>query len=375
MEEKMKITKIEIIPVNIPFTRTLKTAIGDWSLAEFVIVRMHTDAGIVGLGEVPPWMAVSRTSQGAIIQILKDYICPVILGLDPFQVEKAWDLMDLHAPGNPMAGTPIDMAMYDIMGKALKTPVYNLLGGKFRDKVPTAAIIGFGDTKAMVKECKEWLALGVKAVRIKVGLGMATDMKNTEAIRKTIGPDVTLRVDCNQAFTRNEAIRVLQALEKFDLELAEQPVAWHDLAGMGMVARNVRTPIMSHETLLDRFDALHLIEYGAAGVFGLKLDRPGGFVNVKRVNALAELNNIPCFMCSSIELGVSTSAAAHLAVSLKNMKLASEFSGPQTITDDIVKNPIPIKDGYAKPWDAPGLGVELDEKKLQKYAGKSIVCE
>ena len=371
----MKITKIEIIPVNIPFTRTLKTAIGDWSLAEFVIVRMHTDAGIVGLGEVPPWMAVSRTSQGAIIQILKDYICPVILGLDPFQVEKAWDLMDLHAPGNPMAGTPIDMAMCDIMGKALKTPVYNLLGGKFRDKVPTAAIIGFGETKAMVKECKEWLDLGAKAVRIKVGLGMDKDLKNTEAIRKTIGKQVTLRVDCNQAFTRNEAVRVIQALEQFDLELAEQPVAWHDLMGMGMVARNVRTPVMPHETLLDRFDALHLIESGGAGVFGLKLDRPGGFVNVKKVNALAELNNIPCFMCSSIELGISTSAAAHLAVSQKNIRLASEFSGPQTISDDIVKNPIPIKDGYAKPWDAPGLGVELDEKKLAKYAGKAVVCE
>jgi muconate cycloisomerase len=152
-------------------------------------------------------------------------------------------------------------------------------------------------------------------------------------------------------------------------------VAWHDLAGMGMVARNVRTPIMAHETLLDRFDALHLIEYGGAGVFGLKLDRPGGFVNVKRVNSLAELNNIPCFMCSSIELGISTSAAAHLAVSQKNIKLASEFSGPQTISDDIVRNPIPIKDGYAKPWDAPGLGVELDEKKLAKYAGKTIVYE
>ncbi len=371
----MKITKIEVIPVNIPFTRTLKTAIGDWSLAEFVVVRMHTDAGIVGLGEVPPWMAVSRTSQGAIIQILKDYICPVILGLDPFQVEKAWDLMDLHAPGNPMAGTPIDIAMHDIMGKALKTPVYNLLGGKFREKVPIAAIIGFGETKAMVDECKEWLDLGAKAVRIKVGLGMERDMKNTEAIRKTIGGEVTLRVDCNQAFTRNEAIRVISALEEFDLELAEQPVAWHDLTGMAMVAGAVQTPIMPHETLLDRFDALHLIENGGAGVFGLKLDRPGGFANVRKVNALAELNNIPCFMCSSIELGISTAAAAHLAVSQKNIKWACEFSGPQTITDDIVKNRIPIVDGFAKPWDAPGLGVELDEKKLEKYGKERLVFE
>jgi L-alanine-DL-glutamate epimerase-like enolase superfamily enzyme len=371
----MKITKIEIIPVNIPFTRTLKTAIGDWSLAEFVIIRMYTDAGIVGVGEVPPWMAVSRTSQGAIIQILKDHICPVILGLDPFQVEKAWDLIDLHAPGNAMAGTPIDMAMYDIMGKALKTPVYNLLGGKFREKVPIAAIIGFGETQSMVDECKEWLDLGAKAVRIKVGLGLEKDMKNTEAIRKAIGNQVTLRVDCNQAFTRNEATRIIQALERFDLELAEQPVAWHDLTGMGMVARNVHTPIMPHETLLDRFDALHLIEYGGAGVFGLKLDRPGGFVNVKKVLALSELNNIPCFMCSSIELGISTSAAAHLAVSQKNIKLACEFSGPQTISDDIVKNPIPIVDGFARPWDAPGLGIELDEEKLKKYSGKATILE
>ena len=147
---------------------------------------------------------------------------------------------------------------------------------------------------------------------------------------------------------------------------AEQPVAWHDLTGMGIVARSVRTPIMAHETLLDRFDALHLIEAGGVGVFGLKLDRPGGFNNVKKVNALAELNNLPCFMCSSIELGISTAAAAHLAVSQKNIKLACEFSGPQTIRDDIVKNPIPIVDGYARPWDAPGLGVADGRKETGK---------
>ena len=132
---------------------------------------------------------------------------------------------------------------------------------------------------------------------------------------------------------------------------------------------------MPHETLLDRFDALHLIEYGGAGIFGLKLDRPSGFANVKRVNALAELNGIPCFMCSSIELGISTAAAAHLAVSQKNIKLACEFSGPQTIADNIVRNPIPIIDGYAKPWDEPGLGVELDEAKLKRYGRKAILCE
>jgi muconate cycloisomerase len=375
MEETMKITKIEIIPVDIPLTRTLKTAVGDWSMAEFVIVRMHTDAGIVGIGEVPPWIAVSRTSQGAIVEIIKNHIAPAIIGLDPFQIEKAWELIDLYAPGNPMAGTPIDIAMYDIMGKALKTPVYNLLGGIFREKVPTASIIGFGETEAMVKECKEWLDLGVKAMRIKVGLGLKKDLINTEAIRKAIGDEVTLRVDCNQAFTRHDAVRVINALDAFTLELVEQPVPWWDLAGMAMVARSVHAPIMPHESLLDRFDALHLIEYGGAGVFGLKLDRPGGFSNVRKVNAIAEVNNIPCFMCSAIELGVSTAAALHLAVSQKNISLASEFSGPQTIVDDVVRNPVSVVDGYAKPPEGPGLGVEIDEAKLKKYGRKVVVCE
>ena len=225
----MKIVKIEIIPVTIPFVRVLKTAIGDWDTAEFVIVRLHTDAGIVGIGEVPPWIAVSRISQGAIVNIIHKHIAPVILGLDPFQIEKAWHLMDLHAPGNAMAATPIDMALYDIMGKALKTPIYNLLGGIFREKAPIAGIVGFNSLSEMVKESKEWVDLGAKSVRIKIGLGRKQDMANTEAIRKAIGDDVTLRVDCNQAFTRKEAVKVLNRLDEFDLELAEQPVAWYDL--------------------------------------------------------------------------------------------------------------------------------------------------
>lgn len=371
----MKITKIEIIPVNIPFTRVLKTALGDWDTAEYVFIRIYTDAGIVGLADVPPWIATSRTSQGSIVEIIRRHIAPGILGLDPFQVERAWDLMELCAPGNPMAASLIDMAIFDIMGKALKTPVYNLLGGVFREKVPIAGIVGLDETETMVRECQKWVDLGAQAIRIKVGLGLEKDLKNAEAVRKAIGEKIKLRVDCNQAFTRNEAIKVVNALDEFDLELAEQPVAWSDLKGMGIVAQSVRTPIMPHESLLDRFDAVHLIEYGGAGVFGLKLDRPGGFVNVRKVDALAELNNIPCFMCSCMEFGISTAAAAHLAVSQKNMKLACEFSGRQTITDDIVRNPIPIVDGYAKPWDEPGLGIEVDEEKLEKYGRKPIICE
>ena len=371
----MKIVKIEILPVTIPFVRVLKTAIGDWDTAEFVIVRLHTDAGIIGIGEVPPWIAVSRISQGAIINIIHQHIAPALIGLDPFQIEKAWHLMDLYAPGNGMAATPIDMAMHDIMGKALKTPVYNLLGGIYRERVPIAGIVGFNTLSEMVRESKEWVDLGATSVRIKTGLGLKQDLENTEAVRAAIGDKVTLRVDCNQAYTPKEAIRVLNRIADYDVELAEQPVAWYDLKGMGMVAQSVPMPIMAHESLLDRFDAQHLIEYGAIGVIGLKLDRPGGFRSVKMVNALAEFNNIPCFMCSSIELGVSTAAAAHLAVSQKNISLACEFSGPQTIADDIVKNPIPIVDGYARPWDEPGLGVELDMDKLEKYAGKPVVYE
>ncbi|HWT81005.1 MAG TPA: mandelate racemase/muconate lactonizing enzyme family protein, partial [Candidatus Methylomirabilis sp.] len=269
----MKITKIEIIPVDIPFYKTLKAAVGDWGVAEFVIVRMHTDAGIVGLGEVPPFIGVSRISQMAIVEIIKKDIAPVILGLDPFQVEKAWELMDMAAPGNAMASTPIDMAMFDIMGKALKTPVYNLLGGIYQSKVPIAGIVGMAPTRQMVRECRKWVDLGAKAIRIKIGLGLKQDLQNAKAVRKAIGDRIKLRADCNQAFTRNEAIRVITALEEFDFELIEQPVAWHDLRGMGMVAKAVKPFIMPHESLLDRFDALHLIEYGGASAFGLKLDR------------------------------------------------------------------------------------------------------
>ena len=371
----MRIKKIEIIPVNIPFFKTLKAAVGDWGVAEFVIVRMHTDAGIVGLGEVPPFIGVSRISQGAIVEIIKRDIAPVILGLDPFQVEKAWDLMDKAAPGNGMAATPIDMAMFDIMGKALKTPVYNLLGGIHQEKVPIAGLVGMASTKEMATDCQRWVDMGAQAVRIKIGLGLRVDMKNAKAARKVIGDKVKLRADCNQAFNRNEAIKAITVLDEYDLELVEQPVAWHDLKGMGIVARAVKPLILPHETLLDRFDAMHLIEYGAAGVFGIKLDRPGGFVNAKKVCGLAELANIPCFVSSSVELGVSTAAAAHLAVSQRVVKLACEFSGPQMITDDIVRNPIPIVDGFARPSDEPGLGVELDEAKVKKYGRKPIICE
>ena len=162
--------------------------------------------------------------------------CAAIIGLDPFQIEKAWEL---HRPRCPRKSDGRHADRYRHVrhhGKGPEDTAYTTyLGGIFRDKVPTASIIGFGETEAMVKECQEWLDLGVKAMRIKVGLGLKKDLINTEAIRKTIGDEVTLRIDCNQAFTRHDAVRVINALDAFTLELVEQPVPWWDLTGMGMV--------------------------------------------------------------------------------------------------------------------------------------------
>jgi o-succinylbenzoate synthase len=372
----MKITRIDVIPIDIPLKRRVEMTLGTWEMCNFVLTKVYTDEGVVGYGEVPPWMPVSRESQGTVVSVVKDFLGPCILGMNPFDIELIWHRMDLAVPANPMAKTAVDLALYDIMGKALNVPLYNLLGGKVQNKLPLCGIIGYGSTEGVLDQVSRWISAGYETIRLKIGRGLREDVHLVAAVRKAIGDKVKIRVDANQAYTPSDAIRVIHALDEFDIEFVEQPVAWYDLAGSAQVLTSVNTPIMLHESLYTAYDVVHIIQYKAANVFGLKLDRPGGITNGKKVLAIAELFSIPVFVCSSIELGVSTAASAQFAAaSYRNIKFACEMSGPVVISDDIVQQQVMIESGHCIVPDGPGFGVELDESKVKKYGSSIIIIK
>ncbi|MBS7631421.1 mandelate racemase/muconate lactonizing enzyme family protein [Candidatus Bathyarchaeota archaeon] len=369
----MKIDHVEIIPVNIPTKKVLTLSrygrLGEGKPFEFVIVRVHTDEGIVGLGECPPLPPLSPESQPVIVAMLKHWIAPNILGLDPFDTGEIWEKMDFYAPTYPMSKAAIDMAIWDIKGKSLKKPLYKLLGGSLLKKFPIVALIGIKKPEEMASEAEKLVSEGFTGLRLKIG--PKRDVECVKAVREAVGEEVSIRVDGNQGYSTEQAVNVINKLEKYEIELVEQPTVWWDFKALSKVTASVNTPIMPHESMYLMSDVKTLIDMNAVGVLGLKTYRPGGGVtNTIRILEMARIMDIPCLMHDDVELGISLSTATHIIAAYgKVLTYKSELSGyPEWFEEDVITKPLNIKEGYAEVPEGNGIGVELDELKIKKYS-------
>ncbi|UCH02267.1 MAG: mandelate racemase/muconate lactonizing enzyme family protein [Candidatus Bathyarchaeota archaeon] len=378
----MIITRVDIIPVVIPRKKEFirKIAYGTFKEAKFVVIKVHTDEGIVGIGESNGSFINYWECQETIAATLHTYIAPMLLKEDPFNLEKIWLKMNAQGGGGGYihAKAGIDIALYDIMGKTLGIPIHKLMGGLSRDRFPVIGFyVGLGTIEQMVKAAEKLIAAGHNGLRVKIGQGLKEDENIIRSIREALGKEIHIRVDANQSYMPYQAIKFIKILEKYDIEFVEQPTPWYDLRGMAEIVRAVNIPIMAHESLYSLADVVQHIAYRATDILGLKIYRPGGGItNAKKVISLAELMNIPCMVHSTGELGISTAASAHLVAShYKNMKYVTEMTTPFPYVEDIVRNPIKIENGYVEVPKTPGLGVELDEEKIAKYALKTLICQ
>lgn len=374
----MKITKVEIMAADVPFKGSQENvgeiALGKWQTCRFVIVKVHTDEGIVGWGESAPFARLSQLGQKPIADILLDYLAPSILGRDPFDLEAIWRAMDRATPYAAQAKGAIDMALYDIMGKKTGMPAYNFLGGVVRREIPLQAIVTIDSLENMKQASLRWVDKGFRTIRIKLGLGdLKKDSQLVHEIRKVVGDDIKIRVDPNQAYSLKEALKMIPVLEEHDIEIYEQPVAWTDLEGLAKVNASTFIPVMPHESMSSIQDVKALIDHRAVSLFSLKTDRPGGLTKARIARDLAELNNIPCVVMSSIELSISTFASMQFAATLKDLHFACEASGVYEI-EDIADSSGRIVNGTFLVPDGPGFGVQVDEDKLSYYTKQTWVC-
>ncbi|HUS79592.1 MAG TPA: mandelate racemase/muconate lactonizing enzyme family protein [Patescibacteria group bacterium] len=376
----MKITKIEIIPVDVPRKKVLTIArygnLGGGGVFEFVLTRVHTDEGVTGVGEAPPLPPLSPESQPVVTDVIRRWVAPNVMGMDPFEIEAIWDKMDFYAPTYPMAKAAIDMALWDIMGKALDMPVHRLLGGSPPVKIPNVGLIGIDEPEAVADTAENLVSMGYRGIRLKIAPGR--DVGCVEAVRETIGDDVSLRVDCNQGYRVAEAVKMIRAIEAFDVELVEQPTVWWDFSSLAEVAMAVDTPIMPHESLYLQSDVKNLIDAGAVGVLGLKTYRPwGGITGARRILEMARVMNIPCLFHDDLELSVSLAAATQIITAYRGVIThKSELSGyPEWMTDDVTTEPVKFEGGYVHVPDGLGLGVELDESKVEEYTRGIITLQ
>ena len=384
----MKITRIETIPIRLPTRRVHQWASLTTPIGVYVIVKLKTDEGLVGLGEAPvlkDWggdhMKYYGETPKTTVHIINDILAPALKGKDPSQIAALHTLMDQAIKGYPYCKAAIDMALYDVVGKGLKIPAYQLLGGRYRERVTIAHSIGLMEIDKAVEEALQVKDEGIKAIKLKGGQEPKRDVELVRRIRKAIGAEIQVAVDANQGYPASKiAVQVIKAMEEYGIRYMEQPVEGID--AMAQVARRVATPIMADESAWTPQDVLEIVRKRAAEIISLYTTKPGGLFKAKKVAAVAEAGGLQCNVNGSVETGVGNAANLHLAASTAVASLpcvvpvsTPKGKGKKGIAgiyyqDDVIAEPFEYSDGDIVVSSKPGLGVELDEEKLEHYRVK-----
>jgi L-alanine-DL-glutamate epimerase-like enolase superfamily enzyme len=370
----MKITRIETIPVLVPIKPELAIRFsgGLHDVSPFLVVKVHTDEGIVGLGEVsctPRWSGEDHWSAKHFIDSI---IAPALVGADPRSIEAASAAMDRVIAGNVFTKSAIQMACFDIWGKAVTMPVYRLLGDKVRNRVALKFSVSGAEPRRAAEIAKWAVTQGFRTVKLKVGGKTKDDFDRVSAVRREVGPDVRIGVDANGGWSFVDAVRAIHLLEgRCAIAFVEQPVSAEDLEGMVQVRREATVPVVADESVFDLAQAQAVARAGAADVFSLYVGKGGGIEGARKMAAIAAAAGLTCTIGSNLELGIASAAMIHLALSTPAVdpeRVPCDIIGPLYYGTDLLTEPLPIRDGFAYPLEMPGLGVDLDDEQVRRFA-------
>ena len=348
------------------YGRVTATALGPADISEYGLVFIDTDAGITGIGEISN--VFSRRGR-LLCRDVDELLAPALVGLDPFDVTRIVALMDGLLWRTEPAKAGVEMALWDVMGKALGLPVYKLLGGKVRDWVPLSYSIPFGEPEQMAEFAQDRAAEGFRTVKVKVGQGADRDLAAVAAVRKAVGSACRVRIDANMAWrTAKEAIVLIRKMERFDPELVEQPLPARELDAMAEIRRCVSVPIMADESVWSPRDAMEVIRRGAADIVNVYVAESGGLQAASKTFTLCEQAGIPCMIGSMPEFGIGTAAQIHLGVAMSNLGPDSDTCGVLYHEADLLTTPLRLASGRAYPPEGPGLGIELDMTVVERWS-------
>jgi L-alanine-DL-glutamate epimerase-like enolase superfamily enzyme len=384
----MKITKIECIPVSLPFAKPIVMSGGAAKCADAVVVKIYTDEGITGIaetGDTSPWYM--GESQDSIMHNINRVFGPqILLGEDPFNIERIVARMDRAARVNNQSKAVIDYALHDIMGKALGVPVYKLLGGLVNEKIALAFVMSSGTAEEVEAEGKSLVKAGFKGLKLKVGARTPDeDIELVGALREAVGGKIKIMIDANGGWQYHQALYVLKKVAKYDIFVAEQPVPWWDIDGLARLRRKVDVPVFPDESAAELNDLIKIIRLEAADGLFLKVPKAGGILKSQKWVSIAQSANLPVMCGCMINSGLGAAVEAHFLAATEWMgRIEQEAIGPlnlYNIPDTVstpLKNDLAVKvpryeKGFLYPPDGPGLGVELNEAAVKKFAtpGKS----
>ncbi len=363
----VKIAAMDAFAVSVPLKSPIKMASVVISTADNLIVRLTDEEGNVGWGEGASAPTMTGETPESMVAAAK-HMKPDLIGLEVDDLTGLHQILDRLIYGNHGCKAAIDIALHDLVGKRIGKPVYELLGGKVRDQASVITMVAGGDLEAEIANAEAQAAQGFIAFKVKVGVNTPErDLERARAIRQVVGPDARISADANQGYAQRDALIFAEGAKAAELDFVEQLVMGDDLAGMTACARASQVPVGADEGFHSMNDILAHHACGAAHGGSLKTIKLGGlWPVVKAAHRMAELGMRVNLAGKVADTSIASAAIAHLAVALPQVDWDVSVTN-QYLLDDVVTEPLRIVDGRVRPSDGPGLGINVDEAKLEKY--------
>lgn len=379
------IKSVETLIVQLPTRRDHRWTGLTEMIGRYVIVKMTDSDGRIGWGEAPAlkdWGGEFGRyfGESALITsaVIETYLAPAIVGVELGNFVDLHARMDAIIRGYPYSKAAVEFAAYDLAGRWLNVPVYTLLGGKARDRVPVTHSIGLipldeakADVAKLVKE-------GIKTIKIKIGGDPARDVRMVAAVREAAGEAIELCVDANEGYaTPGEAVQTVRQMEKYRLKYVEQPVM--GIERISEVARRIDAPVMADESAWNAHDVIQIVAAGQVQIVSIYTTKAGGLYKAMEIGAVCRAAGIICNVNGSIETGIGNLANLQLALASPAVTLSCVIPvstpaeaqhgqvGGIYYKDDLLMEPMKLVDGAIVAPTGPGMGIDVDIKKIEKY--------
>jgi L-alanine-DL-glutamate epimerase-like enolase superfamily enzyme len=362
---EVRITALEAIPFAIPYRRPAGFASGTVTAADNVLVYIHTDAGFVGRAEAQPRPYTYGETQASIVHTVRTTLAPMLIGLNPLDTEIVSERCGRVA-GNQVARGAVDLAIWDLAGQILDTPCHTLLGG-FAADVAAAHMVSFGTPEEMAEDAVAiHEQLGVRTFKLKVGRDVELDVAATRAVREAL-PDADLYVDANRGWSYQDALRAGDPLIELGVRAIEEPVPIEDRASRRRLADRWSVPLVGDESCISLAHVDRAIEEGGVRMVSIKTARTG-YTESRRILDLCIARNVPVVVGSQYEGAIGSTATISFAAAFAaTAPQAAEVTNYVDLADDLVVSFPEVRDGRAVVPTAAGLGIEIDEERLERY--------
>jgi muconate cycloisomerase len=349
-------------------------AVATMQTQTLVLIKITTEDGLTGWGEATTigGLGYGEESPESVQTNIDTYFAPLLKTLTGLNIAQTMQVIQRNINGNRFAKCAIQTALLDIQSQRLGIPVSELLGGRLRDSISVLWVLASGDTDKDIAEAKKMIAAKRHNIfKLKIGSRpLEQDVEHVLAIKQALGQEISIRVDVNRAWSELTAIKGIKMLQDGGVDLIEQPCAIQNIDAMQRLTRKFDIAIMADESLMGPQSAYELAKRNAASVFAVKVAQSGGLTEACEVGKLANLAGIDLYGGTMLEGPVGTIASAHAFSTFSNLAYGTELFGPLLLTEQILKTPLQYENFELKIPTASGLGIELDENKIDKLRRK-----